>query len=805
MFKSILTTTLRNLWKNKVYSIISVLGLAVSIACTLLIAKYVFYELSYDHYHEKKDQIYRLTSILDFNGEIDAGLTSMASGPTIARDFPEVESFVRFRTTGQNVEITNTENQVFNISNIWMTDSTVFNVFSYPFIQGEPGEALKAPRSIVLTESLAQKLFGTTQDLIGEQLKLNNTFVNITGVMKDVPKNSEMPIEGLVSMSTLPQPAQQAFMQDWFRIGFYTYLLFQNQPDISAFEGKMVDFEEKYVHPWAEANGVEAGLEYHITPLTELHFDTGKEYDMPKGNMSYIYIFSLLALFILLIAAINYVNLSLAQGTRRAREIGVRKTLGASRRQIIMQFLGESVVIAMLAALVGMVLVERLLPVFNSITQTDFTLGDFTRQNLLLVLLGVVLTAGLLAGAYPAVAFSQYRPLEVLKGGGGNKNRFGLLRKGLILLQFVFSIFMITSTLLIKDQMDYIRGKNLGFDKENLVSVNLPRDTAVARAVDPWMEELRNDTRIVQVSRTSLPTGGSGELMFRIEKPGGGLTERAVKCLFVDEHFIDVLGLNLLEGRSFQRDIATDVSQAFVINQKAAEAFGWNEEAMDKRVQWGLNANGAAANDGKVVGVVENFHYQSLHNPLEPLILCYNPNGGASLSVRFAKGDYSRVLMEMEGRWGEISVVHPFEYSFFEDDLEQNYVQEKRMETIFTYFSLMAIILASLGLFALLSFTIETRVKEIGIRKVLGASLLRILWVLVKDFVYLLLLAFLIATPINIYLRSQWMTDFAYQAPLSLPSIFISLILAVFVALVTIAYHSIKVARTEPVYSLRYE
>jgi len=450
-------------------------------------------------------------------------------------------------------------------------------------------------------------------------------------------------------------------------------------------------------------------------------------------------------------------------------------------------------------------MVELLLGSFNSISNKNFVSADIFSAELFMVLLSILLIVGVFAGGYPAFVLSSLKPVRVLRGSIPNFGGVGFFRKGLILVQFVFSLFMITGTLLIGNQMDYIHSKNLGFDRKNVLSIPLPADTAASRALNPLIDELREDSRVLAVSRTNMPSGQSGELMFRLEDEKGALYEKSVKTLFVDEHFINVLGLDLMKGRNFSPEYPTDQQQAFIINETASKRFNWDENAVDKRMQWGLLANGQAANDGKVIGVVNDFNFLSLHNPLEPLVLCYNPNGSNTISVKLKAGDYTKVISDIRSSWEGKTTKHPFTFSFLDDDIEQNYTEEMNMYAIFKYFAYISIVIALLGLFALLSFSVQTRTKEIGVRKILGASSTRIAWILVRDFVLILVIAFAVATPLNLYLMDWWLEDFAYQVDYGLVSPGLSLLLAAGLSVVVVLYHAYKINRTDPVLALRYE
>lgn len=799
-----LKIALRHLAKNRVYAMVSIIGLSLGVTCCVLISLYVVDETSYDSQHLDSERIYRLQSRLNMGSEIDAAVSNRAAGPRLVADYPEVESFVRFLGGGRNTEITYNE-KLYNEANIWITDSTVFDMFTYPIVAGNSNDLLKAPQTVVISESLCNKIFDKPEDAIGEQIKMNNSLVEVQAVMKDIPSNSEITANAFLSATTIPQQARDAMDLDWFRISVYTFLKFKTPIDPESFQPKLDELSAKYVAPWAEENGVVADVKYSLTPLEDLHFSDQYEYDLPKGNMTYILIFGLLAVFILIVATINFVNLSLAQSSKRAKEVGIRKTLGADRPQVAFQFIGESIIITLLAVVLGLAMVEILLDTFNEISSKNFTIESVFSGSILWVLFGLVILVGVLAGSYPAFVMSSFKPITVLRGNIPKVGGVGTLRKALILVQFVFSLFMITGTLLIGSQMEHIRGMNLGFDQENVLTILLPADTAATNRLVPMMEEYRTDSRVVAMSRTALPSGNTGELMFRIEGENEQLTERAIRVLFVDEDFMDVLGLELLQGRNFSADFPTDQSQAFIINSHAAKSFGWADNPIDKRLQWGLEANGQATNDGKVIGVVNDFNFLSLHNPLEPLVICFNPNGSNRISMKLASGDFTKTIDEMRGKWDGLVSKHPFSFTFLDQSLAQNYQQERNMYDIFKYFAVISIAIALLGLFALLSFSVQSKTKEIGIRKIMGASSPRIAWSLVSEFVLILVIAFVIATPLNIYLMNWWLEQFAYKVAISPINPGISLLVAAVLSAFVVFYHTYRINRTDPALALRYE
>ena len=791
----------RHLLKNKTYAGVSIIGLAVGISCCLLIALNIFHELSYDQYHEKKDRICRISATLDFNGPLNAGVTSLAVGPTVMDEYPEVVSYARFQSLG-NVVVTK-DDKIFRESRIALTDSTVFDIFDITLLRGNQLNVLSKPNGIVLSQSLAKKYFGD-EDPINQMLKLNNTMAVVTGVMSDPPINTELQYDALGSINIMPEQARQAMNQDWFRIGFLTYLLFDKPVNELAFEEKMKAFEKKYVQPFVAQAGIEASIEYDLTPLSKLHFENTKEYDTPKGNKNYLLVFGLLAAFILVIASINFVNLSLAQSARRAKEVGVRKTLGVHQSEIRKQFLSESTLIALLSLLLGLCIVEVLLNPFNVLTNKAFTIADIFQPPLILTILGLVLLIGIGAGSYPALVMSRFQPAQVLKGNIPKTGGVGALRKALIAIQFVFSLFMITGTLLINDQMKFLDTMDLGFDKRNIITAQLPSDTTFRKKLPSLINTLKSTNGVKEVAMSYMPNVQTGELMFRVEREGK-LVEQTIKFMWIDEHFLDVLGVELKEGRNFSKEFATDPQKAFIVNETAVNRFGWKNEAIGKRMQWGLEANNTATNDGSVVGVVEDFHFASLHSPLEPLVLLYAVNGTNSLSIKMEDGAGASTVKSIETAWNQIANGQPFDYAFFDDSLVQNYQNEDRVQRVFNYFSVVSILLALLGLFALISFSVQSKTKEIGLRKIMGASVWEVTWLLVREFFLVLIIAFVITVPINYYFIQYWLQGFAYTVslnPLSFINAFlIGLVLSACIAL----YHTARISRSNPVNALRYE
>lgn len=804
MIKSYFKLALRHITKHKIYSFVSIIGLAFGICCAIFISLYVFDELSYDQFHEKKDRIYRIVETIDHNSEINAALTSLPVGPAYKADYPEVENFVRFMSMGNQMTVT-VENKVFAENNFWLTDTTLFDVMSYKLLQGDAKTALRAPRSIILSEELAVKYFNTAEEAVGQKIRVGVREYDVTGVVENSRSNSDIVYSAFASITSLTQPQMDAFNQDWFRLAAYTFLLFNEPIEIEDFREKMDEFCARYIDPYVATFGDESSATFFLQPITKLHFDNSREYDLPKGNINFMYIFILLAVFILAIASINYINLSLSQSIKRAKEVGVRKTLGAYKSQISGQFLGESVLITIIAFVLGLALVEMLLSLFNEVTGKSFSFTAVFEPKMLTALILTVLSIGILSGVYPALVLSRFEAANVLRGNLPKLGKFGNLRRGLMLIQFIFSLFMIIGTISIYQQMTYMQEKDLGFDKDQVIIMQIPQDTAVFNKLTYFKSELLENPNIAGITGSgNMPGGRAGELMFRIEQDGQ-MQDKGIKVIPADENFLGLLGIDIVNGRGFSKDISTDVQQGFMINETAVRKFGWNENAVGKRIQWGLLADGQAQYDGKVVGVVEDFHFASLHNPLEPLVLLFRPNFSSSFSVKLEGGNIEEALTFLEDKWNEFASNHDFQFQFLDERIDQQYQSEKVLLSVFSFFALVSLTIAALGLFALTSFTVEQRIKEISVRKVLGAKIKDLTLLISKEFIILLLIAILIISPVAYFAIGYWLEGFVYKISVPIGSFFVAALLAFVITMITISYHIFILSRTNPARTLRTE
>ncbi|MEL6848503.1 MAG: ABC transporter permease [Bacteroidota bacterium] len=687
MLKHYLTIGFRNLRRNPGHSLINLLGLALGMAGCLLMMLYVQDEINYDGHQRQLDRIMRVSTKMSLAGNQDTyALSSMAVGPELTARYPEVDTFARVLYNNKPVTIKR-EDRIFSEENVYMTDPQIFEVFTFQMIEGDPATALDQPRTVVLSASLANKYFGRT-DILDELIELNDNEYAVKGVFEDLPSNTDLPMQAMTSTHNFPEQARQAFMTDWGRMAFYTFLLFQEPTSPREFEKKMDEFAEDRVRPFWEENSIDGEIQFKAVPLAALHFNTDFSYDTPKGNKTYLYLFVIVAVLILLIACINYINLAIAQSASRSTEVGIRKTSGAGRPQLIGQFIGESALLALMSLAVAVMLVELVLPFFNQLANKDFHYLDVFQPSLILTMLGIWLLVGLVAGSYPAFFLSGFQPVQVLKGqlSLGGKN---WLRKSLVVSQFTVSVGLIIATMVIFEQMRYLKNQDLGFTKDQTMVIEVPNDTSIARRMPQLKAEMMAYPGVIGVANTlnGIPGQRGGALLMRVEVDGQ-LQEDQFNIAFVDADFLELMDISVLEGRNFSLDRGTDQQQAFIVNEAFVQKMGW-QDPVGKRMQWGLMPNNQAANDGKVVGVVEDYHYASLHNSVEPLVLLFNPTPGGKLLVRMEGRKIASLKGEVEQKWQEFDPGHPMNAYFLDAYFNRQYQQEERLMEIFTYFSLL--------------------------------------------------------------------------------------------------------------------
>ena len=804
MLKNYLKIALRNLLRHKGYSLINILGLAVGMASCILILLYVHDELSYDKYHEEADQIYRVTREWfnsDGTSSLHLGHIAPPIGPLLKNDFPDILQMARINSGGN--PLLRHGDKVFQEERFYFADPNIFEIFTLPLLKGDPQNALADPNGVVLTPAMARKYFGDEEPL-GQVLNIDSRAdLKVTGVMREVPANSHFHFDFLGSMKLLEQVFGDNEFKNWGSNNYATYLLFPRNFQVENFKKAIPEFIGRH-HP----DGKEAipKTTLHLQRLTDIHLHSHLDSEIEaNGNIVYVYIFSAIAFFLLLIACINFMNLATARSANRAKEVGLRKVVGAERRQLIRQFLGETIVMALIALLLAVVLVEVVLPKFNAFTAKELALRSQGMLFILASLLGVTLFVGIVAGSYPAFFLSHFQPVAVLKGQkiGSTRSRF---RSILVVFQFAISIILIVGMGIVYNQLEYCRNKNLGLNKEHIVV--LPADQNIAQRYPDIRNQLLQYPHIAGVAASKRVP--SGRLL---DSSGGSVIdgEKSEPLNFrianvrVDHSFIDTYGMQMAAGRNFSIEFPTDSTEAFILNETAVKKIGWPspEAAIGKPFQYGNRR-------GRIIGVVKDFHYESLHQPITPIILLIAPQSFNSVSVKIhaaQPADIATTLEFLKQKWQEFRPNFPFQYSFIDERYEQLYQSEHRLGEIFGTFSLLAVFIACLGLFGLASYTAEQRTKEIGVRKVLGASLGNIVLLLSKDFARLVAVATLFSWPIAYYAMSLWLQEFAYRIDINNQSLtfLLAALLAFGIALITVSLQSIKAAMTNPVDALRYE
>lgn len=797
MLKNYVKVALRNLRRHLGFTFINVVGLALGLACYLLIMQFVQHERSYDRHHERAERIFRVTTDYASDGRHWAA-TSPPVGPAMAEALPEIEEVARFLPITGDVVLRREDRQFEHSGGVY-ADSSVFDVFSVRLLHGDAETALAAPHTIVLSQRLARTIFGDA-DPVGETLTSYVwESVTVTGVMEDLPTTTHLPFDFMVSMATFnerwPGAAQ---LRRWER--FYTYVLLHSPSAREPVEQKLSAFAASFFAGAAQERDPSApGLS--LQPLLDIHLQSHLEGEYrPNGDIRYVYIFGAIALFVLLIACVNFINLSTARAAERSREVGVRKALGADRGRLVGQFLGESVLLALMAVLLALVVVLAGLPLFNRLAGTSFSMSAFFTPTWLGSFLGIGLLTGLASGMYPALALSAFRPTEALRGYGAKAGRTAALRKGLVTFQFAISVFLIIATAVIYRQFQYIHEKPLGFDRDQVVVVKLNLgdilDTVRANP-ETIKRELKQHPAIHQASLAyTYPGACCGIEAVRLD---GSADAEAVKVRMasaVDHDYLATLGISLAAGRDFSRAAPADTT-AWLINRAAARHLG-ADEPLGSLLRW----RGFAA---PIVGIMEDFHFASLHNAVEPLVVLLRPSAGDLLLVRVRAEEAEAALQHIENQLARILPGQAFRYAFLNDELRLHYAAEDQLRDIAAVFSALAILIACLGLFGLAAFTAQQRTKEIGIRKVLGAPVSGIALLLAGDFLKLVAVAFIISAPVAYVVMNAWLDAFAYHAELSTLIFVIAGGLALMVALLTVSYHAARAALADPVSSLRYE
>jgi putative ABC transport system permease protein len=801
----------RNLMKYKFISFINLFGLTVGITCCLLITIYIVNELSYDKYNKNAENIYRVTrSFNNADGVVSLNLSTVAPpfGYYFPTDFPEIVKMTRLLNNGTTP--LKYKDKLISEPNVYFGDENLFDVFTLKVLEGNPKTALKEPFSVMLSEETAKKYFGN-EDPMNKILRANNQFdVKVTGIYQKFPANSHLHPGMLVSFNTLKDSAvygAENLRTNWGNNSFFTYLLLPEHYDVNRMIARFPAFVDNRMDH-KDYNGALPSkfTKIGLQKLTDIHLYSHTDYEAePNGDISRVYIFSIIALFILLIACINYMNLSTARSALRAREIGIRKVIGARKKEIIAQFLSESVLIACAAILISLILLYFTLPWLNKISEQNLSMRILGKLQIFIPILAAPFVIGILSGLYPALFMSSFQPVKTLKGllkaGKGNVS----FRQVLVVTQFAISIVLIISTIIVFQQLKYMQQTSLGYDKEHLVTI--PYSNFINSSYDLFRNELLRNPDIKDVARSSrIPTGrlldamGASTFVGDSSRP----VTADIKFVAADYDFIPTYGVHVVAGRNFSRSYGTDTSN-FILNEAAISAIGWRspEQAIGRDFKY-------AQTKGKVIGVIGDFHFESLHQKIVPIILLNPPTTATdsyfnNLSVKITGNNVQNTLAFVEKTWKKYLPEIPYQSTFLDERFADLYKEEQRQGTIFTVFACIAIFIACLGLFGLSAFTISQRVKEIGVRRVLGANIDSIVILLSKDFLRLVLIASIIAFPIAWYAMTHWLGDFAYRASIHWWVFILAAVLASVVALATVSFHAFKAAVVNPVKSLKME
>ena len=811
MLKNYLKTAWRNLVKNKTFTIINIAGLAIGLSCFLLITMYVLDELSYDMYNTKADRIYRVNSDIRFGGtDLPLAVCSDPMGATLKKDYPEVEEFARFYASSGS-KLIKKGNEWINEGAVTHADSTLFKIFTLPAIAGDVNTALNEPNTVVITESAAKKYFGSA-NAVGKTLETNdrnNTVYKVTAVIKDIPKNSHFNFDFYFSMDNVDYG-----FGNYLSHNFQTYVLLKKGTDYKAFNKNFDQVIENYVLPQAkqfmQITSMEefkkAGnkLEYGLMPVTDIHLHSARFPELGvNGNAQYVYIFSVVAMFILLIACINFMNLSTARSANRAKEVGIRKVLGTEKKYLVGQFLTESTLVAFISLILALVIAWAILPLFNEIAAKEMKLQDFVDVKIIITILAIPLIVGAVAGSYPAFYLSSFQPIIVLKGkiNAGFKRSF--VRSGLVVFQFFISILLIIGTIIVYRQLDYIQTKNLGFNKDQVLVIN------GTGALNNNREAFKNEVAKMSGVKSAafagyLPVSNSSrnDNSYSTSAVMDSKTGFNMQTWTIDHDYITTLGMEIIKGRNFSREFGSD-SSAVIINESTAAILGF-ADPIGKKIYTSADMNSQNTISFTIIGVVKNFHFASLRETIGPL--CFRL-GNASWATAFkvATTDVRRLVSQIETKFKTMAPGVPFSYEFLDESFDNMYRHERRVGKIAISFAILAIVIACLGLFGLATYMAEQRTKEIGVRKVLGASVQNIATMLSREFIVLVLIAAVVAFPLAWWGMHKWLQDFAFRVNIGWWIFVLAAFIAFLIALITVSFQAIRAAIANPVDSLRTE
>ncbi len=796
MFRNNLRLVLRGLRKDIGFSAINLIGLAIGLASCLLILLFVTHELSFDKGYEQSDNIYRVVIDAEIGGsESEFAIAPYAAYPAFRDDLASVINGTRVEGWGGQVVVDGVN---FEEEDGMLADTSFFEVFSADYISGEPETVLDQPGSVVLSETTADRLFGSI-DVVGRTLTMNDMEMTVTGVTRTPETASHLTWDFVVSVMNLPQQARDGRDGAWYNIGMWTYVVLPDDVSVADFEQQMAEVHENR----AGAVGRQIGIlfSFKLQKLTDIHLHSARQAEFgANGNVNYVYAFGIIAVFILLIACVNFANLSTARSTMRAKEVGVRKAIGAGQPELVRRFLTESFVTVLIASGLALVFTAAAMGWFNQITGKDLTMMSLATPTMLAGALVLILICSLAAGGYPAFVLSAFKPVTVLRGQVAGLASKSATRRGLVVMQFGISIVLIIGTFVIWQQIEYMKNKPLGFDKEAVAVINM--DTENDRATwESFRQQLLSNSAIARASFSSGVPGNTGELRLFVPQGRDSSETFATTVARVDHDYVDTYGMEMASGRFFSRQFPSDSSEAFVINQAAARSFGWSdEEAIGKDLEW------RGFQDSQVIGVVEDYHYRALTEEIAPLVFWLSRQPFGQLTVRFAQGSEIAGVDHVRAEWAAYETQRPLDLRFVDEDLESRYGAQETAGNLISIFAILAIFIAALGLFGLASFAVQRRTKEIGVRKVMGATAQQVVLLVTNEFTTLLLIANVIAWPLGWYLISNfWLSQFPYRMDLTIVPFVIAGVLSLVVTLAATLYHSISAAHANPVESLRYE
>jgi putative ABC transport system permease protein len=795
MLKNMLIVALRNFQRDKWYSLLNILGLTIGITFSIFLIFYVREELSYDRFHEKADHIYRVEGFVQ---EVDKdplkiAYTQTPFAATVQKDYPEVQEAARFLPAGRNMykkgDLHLYEDKVY------YADSNLFRIFTFPFIQGDPRTALQAPNSMVLTEETAIKFFGNTTGVIGQTLQTaNGDNFKIAGILKDVPLNSHIRFNMLLSASTLPRGDN-----NWGNFNVYTYVLLHPNADPAAFQKKLEPMYDKYMAQIFKPVNVK--IHYTVHPITWIHLHSDLQLEPEDlGDISYVYIFSAVAFFMLIIACINYMNLTTARSARRAKEIGIRKVTGSTRPQLVAQFLLESALTAVLALLLSIGLVALLLPVFNTLAGKSIALSTILQPGMLGLLLAMVLFVGFLGGSYPALYLAKFDPIHILKGNLSKSSSNTTLRQILVVTQFSIAMIMLICTLVVYNQLNFIRGKDLGFDKSQVVTIVANSGKDISSELLAFKNETRKNPHIVSAATSDTEPGGPpvSYSLFHVPTKGGAWADQALDNYGVDEDYFKTLGIQVSRGRAFTG--LADTLHSIIVNENFVKNFGW-DNPIGKHVKF---PNDTSSYYLEVVGVVKDFNQKSLYDPIGPELFFYRPNRN-HIQLKLDGKDMPATIAAIQQTWRNNLPELPFEYSFLDQGFDKKYAADQRRGKLFTAFSVLTVMITCLGLLGLIAFITQQRQKEISMRKIMGAGVGQLVTLITRNFVFLVGLSCLIAFPVAYFFMHKWLNFFSYHTGLSPMPFLLAAFTVLSITLLTVIYHTMRAALANPSKSLRSE